>query len=185
MIASHQNLTLIAVLVAVGAITALAQRPSPQTASSPAATTARIVAAAQAVAASLDDAGRATLQFPFDSAQKARWSNLPSPMFVRNGIRLTDLTPPQRDAVLKLLTVALSADGYQKVLDIMRGDEVSKRNAAGRGGPTFGQDEFYLAYLGTPSTSQQATNNAGISSPVGSKPSSITSTFPPCYSSPC
>ena len=143
MAAFHRHLTLTAALVATAAITGQAQRPPD--------TTARIVAAAQAVAASLDEAGRAKLQFPFDSPQKTKWSNLPSPMFQRFGIRLTDLTQPQRDAVMKLLSVALSAEGYQKVVDIMRGDEVLKRNAAGRGGPAFGEDEYYLAYLGTPS----------------------------------
>ena len=146
-----------ATLVAALTVTLLAQRAAtPVTPSTtPADTTARIVAAAQVVAASLDDAGRAKLQFPFDSAQKTNWSNLPSPMFVRNSIRLADLTQPQRDAVMKLLTVALSAEGYRKVVEIMQGDEVLKRNATGGGrggGPTFGQDEYYLAFLGTPST---------------------------------
>ena len=144
MAATYRRLTLTAALVAIAAITGQAQRPPD--------TTARIVAAAQAVAASLDDAGRAKLQFPFDSPQKAKWSNLPSPMFQRFGIRLTDLTQLQRDAVMKLLSVALSAEGYQKVVDVMRGDEILKRNSGGRGGPAFGQDEYYLAYLGTPST---------------------------------
>ena len=150
--ASSRKLTLILALAVTAAFAqhpATAQAPS----TSPAATTARIVAAAQAVAASLDDAGRAKLQFSFDSPQKAKWSNLPSPMFQRFGIRLADLTPPQRDAVMKLLTVALSAEGYQKVIDIMRGDEMLKRRSGGgRGGPAFGQDEYYLAYLGAPST---------------------------------
>ena len=144
MAAFYRHLTLTALLVAIAATTGQAQRPPDAT--------ARIVAAAQAVAASLDEAGRAKLQFPFDSPQKTKWSNLPSPMFQRFGIRLTDLTQPQRDAVMRLLSVALSTEGYQKVVDIMRGDEILKRNAGGRGGPAFGQDEFYLAYLGAPST---------------------------------
>ena len=44
-------------------------------------TTSRIVAAAQALVATLDDAGRAKVQFPFEGPQKTRWSNLPSPLF--------------------------------------------------------------------------------------------------------
>jgi hypothetical protein len=152
MLVTNRKLTLTFALFIAGAITVLAQRPAPaQKPGSPAEATARIVAAAQAVTASLDDAGRKKLQFAFDSPQKKQWSNLPSPMFPRNGIKLADLTPPQRDAVMKLLSAALSGEGYQKVLDIMRGDEVLKRNGGGRG-PQFGQDEYYLAYLGTPST---------------------------------
>ena len=53
---------------------------------------------------------------------------------------------------MKLLSAALSADGYRKVVDIMNGDEVLKRGATGGRGPAFGKDEFYLAFLGTPST---------------------------------
>jgi len=88
-----------------------------------------------------------------------------------------DLTPPQRAAVMTLLSTALSASGYRKVVEIMRGDEVLKNGGSG-GGPTaggpprgappaggagpgrggrggggvrFGEDEYYLAFLGTPS----------------------------------
>src|SRR3954471_11450572 len=104
------------------------------TAVAPADATAKIVAAAQALAASLDDAGRAKLQFRFeDTEQRVRWSNLPSPMFGRKGIKLGDLTPPQRAAVTTLLQTALSADGYRKVTEIMRGDEVLRTSGGGRG----------------------------------------------------
>jgi hypothetical protein len=121
--------------------------------------TARIVAAAQAVLKTLDNAGRAKVQFAANSAQKTHWSNLPGPMFQRNGLRLGDLTAPQRTAVMNLLSVALSRNGYQKVVEIMRGDEVlrtgggrGRGRGAGGGGPAFGEDEYYLAFVGTPST---------------------------------
>ena len=135
-------------------VAVVAQRTSPPTpAGTPAATTARIVTAAQAVLAALDDAGRKTVQFAFDSPQKSKWSNLPSPMYQRNGVRLADLTAAQRTAIMNLLTVALSKDGYQKVVDIMRGDEALKRNGGGGGrGPAFGEDQYYLAFVGAPST---------------------------------
>src|SRR4051812_40579893 len=58
--------------------------------------TSRIVTAAQALAASLDEAGRAKLQFPLEGPQTTRWSNLPSPMFERQGLRLADCTQAQR-----------------------------------------------------------------------------------------
>jgi Protein of unknown function (DUF3500) len=149
-------------LLVLVAATGFAQRSA--TANSQADATARIVTAAQAVVATLDQAGRASVQFPFDGPQKARWSNLPSPMFQRTGLRMGDLTPPQRAAVMMLLSAALSRDGYRKVVDIMRGDEVLRRGqsadagrqggrgrGAGGGGPAFGEDEYYLAFVGTPS----------------------------------
>src|SRR6266568_7392066 len=136
--------------------TGLAQRgrtssaPSPGTASD---ATARIVAAAQAVLSSLDDADRARVQFPFEGPQKTRWSNLPSGIFQRQGLRMGDVTPAQRASVMSLLSTALSRDGYRKVTDIMRGDEVLRTGGGGRGGGgvRFGEDEYYLAFLGTPS----------------------------------
>src|SRR5205823_14235313 len=118
----------------------------------PADATARIVSAAQAVLASLDEAGRAKVQCRFDdAAQKTRWSNLPSPMFQRDGLRMGDITPAQRAAVMTLLQAALSRDGYRKVTDIMHGDEVLRTTGDGRGGragggPAFGEAQYYLAF---------------------------------------
>ena len=127
----------------------------------PSAATGRIVAAAETLAKSLDADGRARLQFRFDdNAQRKRWSNLPSPMVERRGIRMGDLSDAQRANVMALLKEALSADGYRKVNDIMRGDEVLRVSGGGRGGggggrgggPAFGLDNYWLAFLGAPST---------------------------------
>jgi hypothetical protein len=77
-----------------------------------------------------------------------------------------DLTAAQRSAMMGLLQTTLSPDGYRKVTEIMRGDEVLRTGEGGgapRGGPpgggapggggvVFGEDEYYLAFLGTPST---------------------------------
>src|SRR3954467_10325613 len=117
------TIALVGVLLIVSA-RAIAQRgaASPVVAAgTPAEATSRIVAAAQALLASLDEAGRVKVQFPFDGPQKARWSNLPSPMFERQGLRLADLTAAQRSGVTALLTAALSRDGYRKVTEIMHG----------------------------------------------------------------
>jgi hypothetical protein len=168
----------------------LAQRgaaPAGPPAAAPSDATARIVAAADALLAVLDDAGRGKVQFPFEGPQKTRWSNLPSGIFKREGLRLGDITPVQRAAVMNLLTTALSRDGYRKVTEIMRGDEVLRgggganaprgggaggggtvaggaagpppggRGGRGGGGPgggggvVFGEDEYYLAFVGKPS----------------------------------
>ena len=186
-------LALIAPLTVV-VVTALAQqtatRPPAAGTSGAADATARIVAAAQAVVAALDDAGRTAVQFPSEGPQKTRWSNLPSPMFERRGIRLADLTEPQRAAVMKLLTTALSRDGYQKVLNIMEGDEVLRQGGGGRGGrggrgggPAFGRDQYYLAFVGTPSTTQPWTLQYGghhlaINLTIGGSQASMTPSLP-------
>jgi hypothetical protein len=143
-----------------------AQRGGPSSTAS-AEATRRIVTAAQKVISTLDEAGRARVQFPSDSDQKARWSNLPTGAFTRRGLRLGDLTPAQRTAVMSLLETAFSTPGYQKVTDIMRADDAFRESrGAPRGGPppggaaarggrgpvAFGSDEYYLAFVGTPST---------------------------------
>src|SRR3954447_21965091 len=151
-------------VLAILAVTMRAQRGAP--ADGQADATARIVAAAEGVLTALDDSSRAKVQFPFDSPQKTNWSNLPSPMFQRNGLRLADVTATQRAAVMTLLSVALSRDGYRKVIDIMRGDEVLRTTQSsanggrgggrgpGGGGPAFGENEYYLAFVGTPSVTE-------------------------------
>ena len=40
-----------------------------------------------------------------------------------------DLTKPQRDAVLAVLAAALSPQGYEKVLQIVEGDEVLRKSS--------------------------------------------------------
>jgi len=148
--ARASSIAAMSLVVAVVATTVLAQRSA--TPNTQADATARIVAAAQAVVATLDEGGRATVQFPFDGPQKARWSNLPSPMFQRTGLRMADLTPAQRASVMALLRAALSQDGYRKVGEIMRGDEVlRKTQGSGGRGPAFGEDQYYVAFVGTPS----------------------------------
>jgi hypothetical protein len=146
------------------AATGLGQRSGTKPAA-PSDATASIVAAAQAVLTALDEAGRAKVQFPFEGPQKTRWSNLPSGIFQREGVRLADLTAAQRAAVNTLLSTALSRDGYRKVTDIMRGDGVlgrgqaegrsgaagAGRGARGGGSLRFSEDEYFLAFVGTPS----------------------------------
>jgi Protein of unknown function (DUF3500) len=143
--------------------------PTPASASiAQSAVTAKVVAAANAFLATLSDAERARCMFGFTSSQRTGWSNLPSGIFQRNGMRFGDMTSRQREAALALVAAALSREGYQKVTDIMNGDEVLKNAGGGRtggrqggagpggaggrgGGVRFGRDEYYMALLGAPS----------------------------------
>ena len=127
-------------------LTTFAQRPA---ATDKAA--GEIEATAKKFLATLDDAQRAKVVFDFkDEAQRKRWSNLPTTMVKREGLRMGDLTRPQRDAAMAVLEAALSPQGYEKVLQIVEADEVLKKCSGGRG-PTFGRDEYYVSFLGQPS----------------------------------
>jgi hypothetical protein len=117
-------------------------------------TTEEIAAAANRFLASLEGEQRSKVVFDFkDEAQRKRWSNLPTAIFKRTGLRMGDLTKPQGDAVLALLAAALSPQGYEKVLHIMEGDEVLRKTDGG-GRLIFGRDEYYVSFLGQPSTAE-------------------------------
>jgi hypothetical protein len=115
--------------------------------------TGEIAAAAKKFLATLDDTLRGKVMFDFkDEAQRKRWSNLPTSFVKRGGLRMGDLTKPQRESVLAVLAAALSPQGYQKVLQIVEADEVLKKSEGGR--PMFGKDEYYVSFLGQPSATE-------------------------------
>jgi hypothetical protein len=115
---------------------------------------ARIVAAADAFLTTLDEAQRKKVVYAFDDAeQRVRWSNLPVAMVSRGGISLKDMTAPQKAAALKLLATTLSPAGFEKVQQIMEGDEIIQQQSGRRteSAPMFGRDLFYVSMLGKPS----------------------------------
>jgi hypothetical protein len=113
-----------------------------------------IATAANKFLATLDEGQRGKVVFDFkDEAQRKRWSNLPTTIVKRAGLRMGDLSKAQRDAVLALLAAALSPQGYEKVLQIMEGDEALRKTDGG-GRVMFGHDEYYVSFLGQPSNTE-------------------------------
>jgi hypothetical protein len=144
--------------------------------------TSRIVSAANTFLSTLNEKQRASVMFSFDDAQqRARWSNLPTGFVPRGGVSLNKMNPTQRAAAMALVSSALSRSGFEKVEQIMEGDEINKINEMkqsasgnndnrpprGNGGPPpggganrppmgdpdtlFGKDLYYISILGTPS----------------------------------
>lgn len=112
--------------------------------------TARIAGAANAFLSTLDQKQRQSVLFAFDDEkQRARWSNLPTSFVPRAGLRMGELSAAQRSAAMALVSAALSPMGFEKVQQIMNGDEVLKANEGGNA--MFGKDLFYISILGTPS----------------------------------
>jgi hypothetical protein len=113
---------------------------------------ARAVQAAEAFLAKLSDAERAAVLFEFsDEAQRARWSNLPTPMFKRKGLKVGDLKPEQRKAAMAVLEAATSPMGYRKTTEIVTAEEVLKQGGGNPPSLIFGEDEYYLSFVGKPS----------------------------------
>jgi Protein of unknown function (DUF3500) len=97
--------------------------------------TAKIVSAANAFLATLDQKQKQTVLFAFnDDQQRARWSNLPVGAVPRGGISLKEMNDAQRSAAMALVAAALSPNGLEKVQEIMDGDEVNKSNEANGNG---------------------------------------------------
>ncbi len=114
--------------------------------------TSRIVSAANTFLSTLDHKQRQTVLFAFDDQkQRTRWSNLPVAMIERAGLSMGELKAGQRSAALALIASALSSRGFEKVQQIMEGDEILKSNE--RNNPIFGKDLYYISILGTPSES--------------------------------
>jgi hypothetical protein len=112
--------------------------------------TPKIVAAAKSFLASLDEKQRHDVQFAFDDEkQRVRWSNLPVSIVPRAGLKMGDLSATQKTAVMGLLAAALSRRGFEKVQQIMEGDQVLKTSS--KNSPMFGKDLFFVSILGTPS----------------------------------
>src|SRR5262245_29479570 len=112
--------------------------------------TSKVVEAANAFLATLDDAQRERVLFEYtDEQQRARWSNLPVSMVKRGGVALQELNDAQRTAAMALLATALSKPGFEKIEQIVAGDEVLKTSQ--RNTPMFGKGLYYLSLLGKPS----------------------------------
>jgi len=112
--------------------------------------TGRIVSAANAFLSTLDNKQRQTVLFTFDDEkQRQRWSNFPTGFVPRGGISLKEMNATQRAAALAVVSSALSPRGFEKIQQIMEGDEVSRIKEGNN--PMFGKDLYYISMLGKPS----------------------------------
>jgi len=98
--------------------------------------TTQIVKAANTFVGTLDAKQRQRVLYAFDDdEQRRRWSNFPVVMVPRGGISLKEMTPAQRAAAMALLKSTLSPRGFEKVQQIMEGDEMLKSMDSGGPGP--------------------------------------------------
>ncbi|MER5432210.1 DUF3500 domain-containing protein [Streptomyces sp. NPDC002588] len=103
------------------------------------ANTAQVVRAANAFLATLTDEQKDTALYDFDDpAKKTGWSNFPTPVVERNGLKLGDLTDEQEAAALKVMEAALSKKGYEELVEIRKADDylASLPDTGGPGGGT-------------------------------------------------
>ena len=122
------------------------------TASTTAATSVSdVVDAANTFIDTLDDDQQAEVLLDFTEANATAWSNLPCGSTCRVGIEFSTLSDTQltaAKAVVEAATGTGSGTGYDQVSQILAADDVLGETASG-----YGSGNYYLAFLGTPSTS--------------------------------
>lgn len=124
------------------------------TTTSPATTgLAQVVTLAEAFKATLSATQLAALQLSYSKTTAQKWSNLPAADVPRAGISLGSLSSDQLTAFRTLMSTVLALnvtnEGYDEMLgDLVADDYLGSINKA----TTYGAGNFYLAFLGTPST---------------------------------
>ncbi|KIV93339.1 hypothetical protein PV10_04557 [Exophiala mesophila] len=78
-----------------------------------------IVKVAKTALSGLTPEQQSTLSYHIDSPEWRTWSN-PEFLLSHKGVRLDELTSEARDSILKILSVTLSPEGYQKAIAAMR-----------------------------------------------------------------
>ena len=110
-----------------------------------------VVDAANAFMYSLDSDQQAEALLDFTEANATAWSNLPCGSTCRVGIEFSSLSDEQltaAEAVIEAATGTGSDTGYDQISQILKADDYLGETASG-----YGSGNYYLAFLGTPSTS--------------------------------
>lgn len=92
---------------------------------------------------------QATVQLPWSLDTARKWSNLPTTFVARNGVKLGSLTATQLAAATTLVKTALGDTGSSLQFGMQAADDYL---AANGGGTSYGNGNYYVAFLGTPSS---------------------------------
>ncbi|MFJ9707099.1 DUF3500 domain-containing protein [Streptomyces sp. NPDC101234] len=109
-----------------------------------------VVTAADAFLDTLDSDQQSSVLLDFTQANATAWSNLPCGSTCRVGIEFSSLSDEQltaAKAVIEAATGTGSGSGYDQISQILKADDYLGETASG-----YGSGNYYLAFLGTPST---------------------------------
>ncbi len=114
---------------------------------------ARIVCLAEAFKATLTSTQLSTMQLTYSKTNAQKWSNLPAALSARIGINLGSLSTTQlaafRDLMVAVLALNTKEEGYDEMLGNLVADDYLSTIG---GGSAYGAGNFYISFLGTPST---------------------------------
>jgi hypothetical protein len=119
------------------------------------ANTAEVVAAAESFLGALtaEQLTIANLDIT-DSQSRQTWSNFPATRVPRKGVGLLDLSAEAQAAALELIETMSSEQGFEQIEQIRKADAWLSQNS-NSGQSMFGEELYYLAVYGTPSTTEQ------------------------------
>ncbi len=115
---------------------------------------AKLVCLSENVKASLSTSQVASLQLSYSKADAVKWSNLPEALTrtKRVGLQFSTLNASQLESVKLLIKEAMGTmvnEGYDEAMQILAADDFLNVNG---GGATYGSGNYFIAFLGTPST---------------------------------
>ncbi|WP_343674249.1 DUF3500 domain-containing protein [Chitinophaga sp.] len=96
----------------------------------------------------------ASLQISYAYSYAIRWSNFPDAIYGnRIGLKFSDMTTAQialADSLLKAVSGVSDNEGFSELMQLLAADNYLNANG---GGSDYGQGNFHICILGTPSTS--------------------------------
>lgn len=114
--------------------------------------TATVVAAAEALLATMDTAELSRAHYAIEDPEWRDWSNVDVGIFARRGISLEEMNPQQKAAAWNLLEESLSAAGVEKTRSILRTEQTLLEL---NGEPIrYGEEKYYFTFMGMPSGSE-------------------------------
>lgn len=115
---------------------------------------AKVVCLVEAFKATLSSNQVSTMQLSYSLTNAKKWSNLPAAMSGRVGINLGSLSDTQlaafRDLMVAVLQTGTTDEGYDEMLGNLAADDYLYSIG---GGSDYGAGNYYISFLGTPSTS--------------------------------
>jgi hypothetical protein len=111
--------------------------------------TAPVKEAADNFLSTLSTADLSRTHFAINDPEWRDWSNVDVGIFPRRGISLEDMSEMQKDAAWNLLSVALSAEGFEQTQNIMKTEQTLFEI---NGEPIrYGTEKYYFTMMGVPS----------------------------------
>jgi Protein of unknown function (DUF3500) len=134
-------------VVVVAAVTLVGQAPPPAA--------ARMTDAAKKFLATLDPTQTKKASFAFDDKHRLAWFFTPQQnkdkQFTRKGVRLEEMTAPQKAAAMDLLKSGLSAKGYEQATTIIGLEQLLFNLEGPKGAMTRNQNWYFVSVFGEPS----------------------------------